>query len=57
MARSFGDKVAHSVGVSDEADIKEFSISNNDKFIIIASDGLWDFLQNIDVMSLTIYNY
>jgi serine/threonine protein phosphatase PrpC len=44
MARSFGDKVAHSVGVSEEADIKEFILNENDRFIILASDGLWDFL-------------
>jgi serine/threonine protein phosphatase PrpC len=44
MARSFGDKVAHSVGVSAEPEIKEFILNENDKFVIIASDGLWDFL-------------
>jgi serine/threonine protein phosphatase PrpC len=49
MSRSFGDRVAHSVGVSAEPETKEFTLSLNDKFIVIASDGVWEFLSNEDV--------
>ena len=54
MSRSFGDRVAHSVGVSEEAEIKEFNLNDNDKFVILASDGLWDFLHNQDVWLIII---
>lgn len=46
MTRSFGDRVAHSVGVSHEAEVKEFLLNEEDKFIVIASDGVWEFLSN-----------
>ena len=49
MSRSFGDRVAHSVGVSAEAEIREFVLCSNDKFVVIASDGVWEFLSNEDV--------
>lgn len=46
MSRSFGDRVAHSVGVSAEPETFEFSLGMNDKFIVIASDGVWEFMNN-----------
>jgi serine/threonine protein phosphatase PrpC len=49
MSRSFGDRVAHSVGVSAEAEIREFLMGVTDKFVVIASDGVWEFLSNEDV--------
>jgi len=49
MARSLGDLVAASVGVSPEPEVLEFDISPDDKFIVIASDGVWEFLSNENV--------
>ena len=46
MSRSFGDRVAHSVGVISEPDISEYSFLHEDKFIILASDGIWEFISN-----------
>jgi serine/threonine protein phosphatase PrpC len=42
MARSFGDYVAASVGVVSIPEIKKHSIRAQDKFIVIASDGIWE---------------
>jgi serine/threonine protein phosphatase PrpC len=56
MSRSFGDRVAHSVGVSHEAEVEEFTLSLQDKFVVIASDGVWEFLTNEDVAHI-IYPY
>ncbi len=56
MTRSFGDRVAHSVGVSHEAEVMEFLLNEEDKFIVIASDGVWEFLSNHDVASI-VYPY
>jgi serine/threonine protein phosphatase PrpC len=46
MSRSFGDRVAHSVGVISEPEITEYSFLHEDKFIILASDGIWEFISN-----------
>lgn len=56
MTRSIGDMVATSVGVTAEPEIKVFSnLAPSDKFIVLASDGIWDQLSNTEVM-MTIAN-
>ena len=52
MSRSIGDKIAHSIGVINEPEIKEFNIKNDDKFIIMGSDGVWQFLNNNDIINI-----
>ena len=44
MTRSLGDKIAHNIGVIDEPEIKKFYYDGTEKFIIIASDGLWEYI-------------
>ena len=46
MSRSLGDYIAHSVGVATDPEIMRFELQPEDKFIIIASDGVWEFLTN-----------
>lgn len=46
MSRSLGDQVAHSVGVATDPEVMRFELSPDDKFLIIASDGVWEFLTN-----------
>ena len=51
MTRSIGDMSASSVGVTAEPEIFVFpNLSQNDKFVVIASDGIWDRLSNQEVM-------
>lgn len=52
MSRSLGDYVAHSVGVSTQAEVMRFELCPDDKFIIIASDGVWEFLSNEDIAKI-----
>lgn len=52
MSRSIGDMVATEVGVTSEAEIFEYEITKENKYIIIASDGVWEFLSNNDVMEI-----
>ena len=47
-----GDKVAHSVGVTAEPETLEFTLALHDKFLVIASDGVWEFLSNDDVANI-----
>ena len=52
MARSFGDEVAASVGTISEPVIEKFDITENDKFIIIASDGIWEFITSLECVNI-----
>ena len=58
MARSLGDLVAASVGVIPEPQVLEFEIDVNYRFIVLASDGVWEFLTNENVNFLCfVINY
>jgi serine/threonine protein phosphatase PrpC len=46
MSRSIGDRVAHSVGVIPDPEVTEITLTEKDKFVVIASDGVWEFLSN-----------
>ena len=52
MSRSMGDKVAHSVGVTAEPETWEFTLGLHDRYLVIASDGVWEFLSNEDVAGI-----
>ncbi|EAR86481.2 protein phosphatase 2C containing protein (macronuclear) [Tetrahymena thermophila SB210] len=52
MTRSFGDKVGIQAGVNCEPEILESEINEDDQFIIVASDGLWEYLSNYDAVKL-----
>ena len=52
MTRSFGDRVAATVGVISEPEIKEFELDINDKFMIIASDGIWEFISSQECVDM-----
>lgn len=46
MARSIGDYAVKDVGVIPEPEVKEFTITADDKFMILASDGVWEFISS-----------
>ena len=46
MSRSLGDSVVHRCGVSAEPETFEHSVCSQDEFLIIATDGVWDVLDN-----------
>jgi serine/threonine protein phosphatase PrpC len=52
MTRSIGDKIGAQAGVSAEPEILEFKRTYEDRFIVIASDGVWEFLSNVEVMNI-----
>jgi serine/threonine protein phosphatase PrpC len=58
MTRSIGDMAAASVGVTAEPEIKVIpNLSQRDKFLVIASDGIWDRLSNQEIMMLIAKQY
>ena len=49
MSRTFGDLEAKKIGVISEPDFIMKKIDRNSKFVVLASDGLWDVLKPYDV--------
>lgn len=52
MARSFGDLAAESVGVFAEPEISATKLTPDDKFLIFATDGVWEFLSSVDIVAI-----
>lgn len=52
MSRSIGDLNAQSVGVISTPEIFWHSTMKEDLFIVLASDGIWEWLTNDQVVSL-----
>lgn len=46
MSRSFGDSTAAKVGVNAVPEVREFTLALEDKIVVLASDGVWEFLTN-----------
>ncbi len=46
MSRSFGDEIAHNVGVICVPEVGTFDLKEEDKFFVVASDGLWEFISS-----------
>ena len=52
MARSLGDHVCSRVGVIATPEVKSFETTADDALIVIASDGVWEFLENDEVIAI-----
>lgn len=46
MSRSIGDGLAHSLGVISTPDIIKHTLTVDDKYIVMGSDGIFEFLSN-----------
>lgn len=57
MTRSFGDQIASSVGVICEPEIKDFLFKEEDKFVLLASDGLWEYITNEECLEVVSHYY
>ena len=57
MSRSIGDLLASTLGVIPEPEFIETEIDKDTKFIILASDGVWEFLDNQKVKDLVMPYY
>ena len=52
MSRSFGDEIGHKIGVIVDPEILEYFLLKEDKFIILGSDGIWEFISNNEVVDI-----
>ena len=56
MSRSIGDLKGKGCGLISEPEIIEYKLNEKSKYMIICSDGVWEFLKNEDVMNI-VNNY
>lgn len=52
ISRTIGDEIAESIGVIYNPEFITVDLTVNDKYVVIASDGVWEFLDNNTVMSI-----
>jgi serine/threonine protein phosphatase PrpC len=57
MSRSFGDQAAAEVGVNAIPEITEMNLVESDKFMILASDGVWEFISNDQAVNIVLPHY
>ena len=57
MSRSIGDLLASTLGVIPEPEFIEMDIDKDTKFAVLASDGVWEFLDNKKVKDLVMPFY
>ena len=52
MSRSIGDVAAHQIGVSALPVVMQYRLSEADRLLIISTDGVWDMLDNAEVVDM-----
>lgn len=52
MTRSFGDNVAATVGVLDIPEVLTVSLKPQDKYLVLMSDGIFEFMENQKVIDM-----
>ncbi|PNW88452.1 hypothetical protein CHLRE_01g030200v5 [Chlamydomonas reinhardtii] len=52
MSRALGDVLAHQVGVTSEPDHSTMELTPQDKFIVLASDGVWEFISSKEAVDI-----
>ena len=52
MSRSLGDLMGKECGVISTPQIVEYEINTNTKYLVICSDGIWEFIKNEEVRDL-----
>jgi serine/threonine protein phosphatase PrpC len=48
MSRSLGDTIGKKAGVISTPDIYQYTLTSHDAFVLLASDGLWEFISSAD---------
>ena len=54
ISRSLGDLMAHSLGVSSQPEVTLKIMDSEDKFVILASDGVWDVMNTPEVVGFVL---
>lgn len=51
MARSIGDTAGTEIGIISTPEITRYAIGSSEQFIVTATDGVWDVMDNHEVVS------
>nr|CCA21994.1 protein phosphatase 2C putative [Albugo laibachii Nc14] len=54
MSRSIGDAVAHTAGVISDPEFFTHTLSASDRCFVMATDGLWEFMNTKEVIEMTV---
>ena len=49
MSRSLGDVIAHKLGCSHVPEVEQYDLTENERSIIVASDGVFELLTNEEI--------
>ena len=52
MSRCIGDIDSKKIGIIPNPEIIEYNINDKTKYMIIGSDGIWEFMDNEEVMEI-----
>lgn len=52
MSRSIGDHAVKNVGVIAEPEVKVFELEEKDQFLVMASDGVWEFINSQEAVEI-----
>ena len=50
MTRTLGDLQAKKIGLISDPEVKHIELKPGDRFIVVASDGLWDVMNSAEVV-------
>ena len=56
MSRSLGDYAVTAVGVIPQPDVTQYKVEERDKFMILASDGVWEFIESQEAVEIVHLN-
>ena len=56
MARSIGDHAVKPIGVIAEPVVSFHDINENDSFLILATDGVWEFISSAEAVKIVAKN-
>jgi len=51
-SRSFGDTLGHEVGMVSSPEVTTYDVDSEDRFVVLGSDGIWDFLSDERVVEV-----
>ena len=57
MSRAIGDTASKEFGIISDPEIKVIKLDNSEEFILICSDGVWEFLSSKHVIDLVYQKY
>jgi len=52
MARSLGDRAVKDIGVIPEPEVRQRDIQPEDQFMILATDGVWEFVDSQEAVNI-----